>query len=70
MKQGDYHAFPESVKALQGVGQVTGLKGGDGVSREMLTIPGGYKGREGSFEFIKNANGAINHRLFKPEKEL
>lgn len=36
----------------------------------MLTIPGGYKGREGSFEFIKDANGAINHRLFKPEKEL
>jgi len=36
----------------------------------MLTIPGGYKRREGSVEFIKDANGAINHRLFKPEKEL
>ncbi len=35
-----------------------------------LTIPEGYKGREGSFEFIKDANGVINHRLFKPEKEL
>jgi len=70
MKQGDYHAFPESVKAFQGAGQVTGLKGGDGVAREMLSIPGGYKGRQGSFEFIKEANGAINHRLFKPEKEL
>lgn len=69
IKQGDYHAFPEGVKAFQGVGQVTSLKGGDGVAREMLTIPGGYKGREGSFEFIKDANGAINHRLFKPEKE-
>jgi len=70
MKQGDYHAFPESVKAFQAAGQVTSIKGGDGVAREMLTIPGGYKGREGSFEFIKDANGVINHRLFKPEKEL
>jgi len=68
MKQGDYHAFPEGVKAFQAAGQVTSIKGGG--AREMLTIPGGYKGREGSFEFIKDANGAINHRLFKPEKEL
>jgi len=44
MKQGDYHAFPESVKAFQAAGQVTSIKGGDGVAREMLTIPGGYKG--------------------------
>jgi len=43
MKQGDYHAFPESVKAFQAAGQVTSIKGGDGVAREMLTIPGGYK---------------------------
>ena len=70
MKQGDYHAFPECVKALQGACQVTCLKGGDGVAREMLSIPGSYKGRQGSFEFIKEPNGAINHRLFKPEKEL
>lgn len=45
-------------------------RGERGGAREMLTIPGGYKGREGSFEFIKDANGAINRRLFKPEKEL
>ena len=70
MKTGDYHVFSESVGAFQGAGKVTGIKGGDGATREMLTIPGGYRGKEGSFEFIKDANGAINHRLFKPEKEL
>jgi 1-acyl-sn-glycerol-3-phosphate acyltransferase len=27
----------------------------------MLTIPGGYRGREGQFQFIKDADGTINH---------
>lgn len=70
MKQGDYHAFPEGVTKFQSAGQVTSLKGGDGVAREMLKIPGEYKGRKGSFEFIKEPDSTINHRLFKPDREL
>jgi hypothetical protein len=27
---------------------------------------GEYKGKEGNFEFIKEADGNINHRFFKP----
>ena len=34
--------------------------------RTKLSIPGSYKGKEGVFEFIKEPNGDINHRLFKP----
>lgn len=66
MKQGDYHSFPESVTAFDDVGKVKPLTGGDGVVREMLEIPGSYKGKEGVFQFIKEADGSINHRLFVP----
>ena len=69
MKQNDFHAFPESVKGFQGAGKVSKLKGGDGVVRQKLEIPGGYKGKEGNFEFIKEPNSTINHRLFKPNAE-
>lgn len=66
MQQGDLHAFPESVAAFQGAGQVSQLKGGDGVVRDMLKIPGSYQGKNGNFEFIKEPNGDINHRYFNP----
>ncbi|QAY92217.1 filamentous hemagglutinin N-terminal domain-containing protein [Pseudomonas sp. ACM7] len=66
IKIGDLHAFPESVKAFQGSGQVTKITGGDGVVRDMLKIPGEYRGKQGVFEFIKESDGSINHRLFKP----
>jgi len=63
--RGDFHSFPESVKTFQKDGFITRLKGGDGIVREKLEIPGTYKGRKGNFEFIKEPNGEINHRLFK-----
>jgi len=66
IKQGDLHAFPESVKAFQDFGQVSKITGGDGITRDMLKIPGEYRGKQGAFEFIKEADGSINHRLFKP----
>ncbi|RLA44773.1 MAG: hypothetical protein DRR06_08895 [Gammaproteobacteria bacterium] len=68
IKQGDFHSFPESVKGFQDAGKVSKLKGGDGVVRDKLEIPGGYRGREGKFEFIKEPNKTISHRLFKPKK--
>ena len=66
IKTGDLHAFPESVKAFQEAGQITKITGGDGVVRDMLKIPGEYRGKQGVFEFIKEPDGTINHRLFKP----
>jgi len=67
MELGDFHSFPESVRAFQDVGKISNLKGGDNINRKLLEIPGSYKGRDGSFQFIKEKNGSINHRLFKPE---
>ena len=68
MKLADYHGFPESVKAFESQGVVSTIKGGDGVARQMLKIPGEYKGKSGHFEFIKEADGNINHRYFKPNE--
>jgi len=65
MKKGDLHSFPEEVKLFQGAGKVTKITGGDGVKRELLRIPGGYKGKTGAFEFMKEPTGVINHRFFK-----
>lgn len=67
-KLDDFHAFPESVKAFLEDATVTTIKGGNDIERQKLTISGGYKGRKGVFEFIKEADGSINHRLFKPNK--
>ncbi len=66
IKIGDLHGFPESVTTFQGAGQITKITGGDGVVRDMLKIPGEYRGKHGVFEFIKESDGSINHRLFKP----
>jgi hypothetical protein len=64
---GEFHSFPESVTAFESAGTVRPLIGGDGVARQMLEIPGSYgNGGNGVFQFIKNADNAINHRLFVP----
>lgn len=64
MKSGDFHSFPKSVEAFELNGTVSPLKGGDGIYRQILKIPGQYGNRSGFFEFIKEADGTINHRLF------
>ncbi|WP_445223151.1 DUF637 domain-containing protein [Burkholderia glumae] len=65
---GDYHGFPQSVDAFSGNGTVTQIVGGDGVTRWKLTIPGSYNGQTGVFEYIRNPDGTINHRLFVPNR--
>ncbi len=65
---GELHSFPESVKAFQDAGTITKILGGDGVTREMLVIPGEYGGKAGQFEFIKGSDGEINHRFFRPDQ--
>lgn len=66
MQGSDYHSFPEIVKNYASTGQVSTIKGGDGIVRQMLRIPGSYQGRKGVFEFIKEVDGSINHRFFRP----
>ncbi len=64
---GEFHSFPESVTAFESAGTVRTVTGGDGVVRQVLEIPGSYgRGGNGVFQFIKNADGTINHRLFVP----
>lgn len=66
MQLGDFHSFPEGVTAFEKYGIRSVIKGGDGIERQMLKIPGSYRGKDGVFEFIKEADGSINHRLFQP----
>ena len=60
----DNHSFPECVRAFENDGYIEIIKGGDGIYREKLNIPGSYKGHDGVFEFIKEPSGDINHRFF------
>lgn len=66
MEKTDYHAFPELVKNYATSGETMSLRGGDGITRAMLRISGSYNGRDGFFEFIKESDGTITHRLFRP----
>ena len=66
MNMGDFHGFPEGVKAFERYGIRSVIKGADGVERQMLRIPGQYGNKSGFFEFMKEADGSINHRLFNP----
>ena len=68
MKLGDYHSFPESVDAFGADGNTTTIIGGDGVVRLKVEIKGGYKKKEGVFEYIIEPDGkTVNHRLFRPK---
>ncbi len=39
--------------------------GSDGITYQWLEMRGSYRGRVGTFEFIKDPNGVINHRHFR-----
>ncbi len=54
----------ETVNAQNG--KVETIIGGDGVPRAKLTVQGSYRGKSGTFEYIRNPDGTINHRLFVP----
>lgn len=70
---GEFHSFPESVAAFESRGTVSTISGGDGALYQKLEIPGSYTSSSGvtssgNFQFIKDSDGNINHRLFVPEK--
>jgi hypothetical protein len=67
MLQGDLHAFPENIRTFQSSGTVSTIIGGDKVPRTMLEIRGSYMGRDGAFQFIKESDGTITHRFFRPD---
>ena len=60
-----HHAFPLAVDAVAAqAGQITKIIGGDGATYFRLQAEGTVNGVKGVFEYIKNASGQINHRLF------
>jgi hypothetical protein len=64
-----YHAFPTAVDRLAvEAGRVTTIVGRDGATYLRLQADGMVNGVKGVFEYIKNAAGQINHRLFVPTK--
>jgi hypothetical protein len=68
---GEFHSFPESVAAFESSGTVRAMTGGDKVVRQVLEIPGSYRSTggnlsDGVFQWIKNPDNTINHRLFVP----
>ena len=62
------HAFPQSVDGCATkYGQWTTKTGADGKAYQWLEMRGSYGGKTGTFEFIKDSNGVINHRYLKPD---
>ena len=60
------HAFPRNVEGYaQKYGKVTRFNGGDKKSYLKLEMNGSYSTKTGTFEWIKDANGIINHRFLK-----
>jgi RHS repeat-associated protein len=60
-----FHAFPQSVDGFATkFGQWSTKIGADEKAYQWLEMGGSYGGKTGTFEFIKDANGVINHRFF------
>lgn len=68
--QRDMHAFPSAVEAFGArEGVVSIVPDSRNVPVAKLDIRGEYRGRQGTFEFIKNKSNQIYHRLFKADKD-
>ncbi len=63
-----YHSFPELIKDGESMGTTKVIIGKDGIPAQKLSIPGSVNNVEGNFEFIKDSNNIINHRLFVPNQ--
>jgi hypothetical protein len=62
------HSFPQSVDGFATkYGQWTTKTGADGKAYQWLEMRGSYGGKTGTFEFIKDPNGVINHRYLKTD---
>ena len=60
------HGFPKSVEGFAAEGGTYSIKmGGDFKLYRWLTVKGSYGNATGTFEFIKDSKGMINHRFFK-----
>ena len=62
----DFHGFPRIVDNYAKLGRKELIQGGDEITRIKINLEGGYKGIDGYFEWIIEADGLINHRIFIP----
>ena len=71
IQKDNYHGFPATIDELaKKYGKTTVFTGSkDGVPRLKLELEGNYNGRKGTFEYLRNHDGTINHRLFVPNKD-
>ena len=65
MTQSDMHGFPKVVDNYGYMGTQSQIRGGDGRIYTRLEIYGSYKGYDGSFVYIWDANNMYYHRFFE-----
>jgi hypothetical protein len=58
---------PKEVDNFAGLGKKGSLVGGDGIARTKIKLDGEYAGKKGTFEWIIEPSGQINHRQFESE---
>jgi hypothetical protein len=61
-----FHNFPKEIDNFAGLGKKTEIVGGDKIARTKIVLEGEYAGRKGTFEWIIEPDGSINHRKFEP----
>jgi hypothetical protein len=55
----EFHGFPRIVDNYANFGRKELIKGKDGLSRTKVSVDGGYKGRDGDFEWIIESDKSI-----------
>ena len=60
-----YHAFPSVIDTFVDINSGYPLKGGDGITRTMIKIPGQVNKDAGFFEYLIEPDGTCNHRYFR-----
>ena len=59
------HSFPSIIDTFVDINSGRPLKGGDGIVRTIIELPGSINDRPGVFEYVIEPNGMCNHRYFR-----
>ena len=64
IENGDNHGFPAVIDTLPTMEDTSIVPGGDGIPRMHVTLPGEVNGSPGTFHWIIEQDGSVNHRFF------